>query len=451
MEWKSTITDVDEVTKQLSVSIPAEHYGKESESALKVYMTRTQVKGFRPGKAPRHLVEKLHGEQIYSDVGHDLVTQSLRDLIREHKLEVVGMPDVDIGSMKPGQEITYTAKLSLYPNPSVSGYEKFSVKVPKREVTDEQVSKVINNLLENKATFKKISGRSVAQMGDVIEGSLVVAVEGEEASRPEPFAFVLGKATLPADVEEKLVGLEIGQKRDVESSLPETYPNQELRGKKARFEVSLAGLSERVLPELNDAFAKELGMGVETALELKMKVRTQLEESTEQDRKRDIQAAILDELCKVNTFKIPQVLIDEEIRELLVRYGLLDPRKTDVSRIPVDAFRGQLGESAERRVRGAIIIDQVAKSEKLKVEDADINASIEEIAKANNTTPDVVRKFILSQERSAGFMAELLRTKALEFLTARAKVEFAEPEKSEADPAEAAPAKKGKKAKAAKE
>src|SRR5690606_1013646 len=142
----------------------------------------------------------------------------------------------------------------------------------------------------------------------------------------------------------------------------------------------LNSLSERVLPELNDAFVETLNMGVKTVLELRMKIRGQMEEFQAAEAKQDIQAAVLDELLKTNEFAVPQTLIDDEIRSMLMRNGVLDPKQIDVSQLPMDSFREKLGDIALKRVRSAIIVDQIAKNDDLKASDQDIEKALEEIA-----------------------------------------------------------------------
>lgn len=433
MDFKSSVADLDPVTKEFTVSIPAERVSRESESALSGYAARTKIKGFRPGKAPRDLVEKLHGAEIRLEVANRLISSSLNDLIKEHKLDVVGNPDVNISTFEPGKEIEYKAKVSLFPNPEIKGYDKFRVKVVKRETTDSDIDAVIDDMRKSRATPQKLAFRNKAQNGDVIDAMLSVAVEGEEASRPEPLAIVLGEKTLPADVEEQIVGMEVGEAKSIESTIPENHPHQQIRGKKANFKVTLNSLSERVLPELNDAFVETLNMGVKTVLELRMKIRGQMEEFHAAEAKKDIQAAVLDELLKTNEFVVPQTLVDDEIRSMLMRNGVLDPKQIDVSQLPMDSFREKLGDIAIKRVRSAIIVDQIAKNDDLKASDQDIEKALEEIAQQNGVSTDDVRKFFLSKERGLGFLLEITRNKVLDLLVGRSEVEYTDAAEASSD------------------
>jgi trigger factor len=449
MDFKSEVTDIDQVTKQFTVTIPAEKVVKESESALTGYAAKTRIKGFREGKAPRDLVEKLHGNDIRVEVANRLISSSLNDLIKEHKLDVVGDPEVNVPTFEPGKEIAYTAKVSVFPNPEIKKHDKFKVKVTKREVKDSDIEDVIEDMRKSRATPQKLAFRNKAQKDDVIDAMLAVEVEGEQASRPEPLAIVLGAATLPVEVEDQIIGMEIGESKEIASMIPEAHPNQAIRGKKALFKITLNSLSERILPALDDKFAETVKMGVSTLLELRIKIRKELEQYFAQEIKKDTQAAVLDQLLEQYNFQVPQPLVDDEIRSVLMRNGAVDP-KQDISRVSMAPFREKLGEVSARRVRGAIIVDQIGKNENLKATDEDIEKSMEEIAQQNGVTKDDVRKFFLSQERGLGFLLEITRNKVLESLVARAEVEFVDPPPAEKDAKaddEGSAKAKGKKAK----
>lgn len=424
MECESEVVEVDAVTRQINVSIAADKFDKESEAALSGHLKRVQLKGFRPGKAPRQLIEKMHGEEIRFEVAQRLAVATLGDLIREHKLEVVGEPDVNLDKIQGGKDLKFTAKVFLFPNPTVKGYEKLKVKIAKREVAATAVDGVINRMLERKAVTKEVTSRNIVQKGDVVSGSVVVTVEGQEASGSEPFTLVIGNWTFPVEVEEGIVGMQLGETKEIDGKLPYNYPDAAIRGKIGKFKVTVAGISEKIMPELTDALAKSLGMEVETVLELRAKVSKQLEEINERESKKDIQAAALDGLIKENEFIVPQVLVDDEIRELLARSGLVDLEKVDLRKVSAEPFRKDLGEAALKRVKSAVIVDAIARQESIKPSDEDINKALDEIARENAVSIDDVRRYVLSAERQSGFYAELTRGKVLELLVERAEVEY---------------------------
>ncbi|MDC0358398.1 hypothetical protein OAO01_06235, partial [Oligoflexia bacterium] len=231
---------------------------------------------------------------------------------------------------------------------------------------------------------------------------------------------------------------EIGQQKEISGSIPSDHPEEKLRDKKAVYKVTLNTLSEKILPEVDDDFAKTLEMEVETLLELRLKLRGQIEEQVETDRRADVHAKILDQVLDVNPFLVPQVMIDEEIRNLLVRSGVIDPSKMDPSKISVEAFREKMGEVALKRVRTAILVDCVAEAENLRATKAELDKAMEEIAEKNGLPIGEVQKFFMDEGRVMGFSLEQTRNKVLDFLYGRAVVtSVPEEEKQEVIPPEA--------------
>jgi len=424
MEVKSVVEDIDPVTKQIKVSIPAETVTQEFSSAINDLAARANLKGFRPGKAPRQMVEKLHGPRVRLEVANRLISNTLSKLVKDNSIDMIGSPEIDVASFEPGKEIEYTAQISVFPNPTITGYVKITVAVPKSEVTDADVQNVIDRIVQSKATTKKLEFRTTAQSGDVVDAMLLVELEGEAPSRPEPLVIALGEGKVPSELENGIIGMDIGASKEIETIVPEDNPNKAIAGKKTTYKVTLNGLSERVLPELNDDFVKTLGFGPQTVLELRLETRKQLEEQTAQESKEKVRQAILDVLLEKNDFLVPNVLVDDELRNLLVRNGAIDPKRVDPEKINMEPFRERLGDVARKRVRTAIIVDLIGKKETLKPTDEDITAALTDIAEKNGLPVDEVRKILLSSEQTTGFFVEVSRNKVLEFLQSRAEVEF---------------------------
>jgi trigger factor len=421
---QSSVEDINEITKQAKVSIPAETVAKEIQSALKDVANNATIKGFRAGKAPAHLVEKLHGERVRREITTRLIASSLSDLMKDLKLDVVGNPEIEISPFEPGAAINYTASISIFPRPEIKGYDKFKVKVPKHEVSDQDVDEVVTRLRNSKATTHKIDGRQIVQAGDVIDASIQVVLEGEKPSRPEPAVLALGEKQLPEEVEKGLLGLALGQSREIVLPMDEKHPNEELRGKKVTYQVTLNGLSEKVLPELDDAFVKSLGTGPETLLELKLDIRKRLEEERKMSSQGDVHEKILEELAAGNSFMVPQALVDDEIRNILVRAGVFDPAKINPAEINVEVFREKFKEAGEKRVRVAIIVDRISEKENLRAGQDDLEKHVNEISERSGLPAAEVKKFLLSKERMINTALEVTRNKVLNFLASRAEVEY---------------------------
>ncbi len=442
-DYSSSVTDIDEVTKQVEVSIPAEVVNQEIDAELSRIAKTTTLKGFRKGKAPKNMVERLHGSRVRMDVAHRLISSSLPEVIQKHKIDAIGDPEIDISSYEPGEQLDYKANLFLFPTPEVKDFLGVQVEAPKYEVSDEDVDAAIEELRRSKATVTKIEegGRDVAQKGDVIDSSLVVEIEGEEPGPAEPLVVAIGEGALPDDLEAGLLGMKVGEEKAIESKISDDHKDEALRGKVTTYRVTLNGLSERILPEVDDAFAKDCELEVETALELKLKVREQLEETKSSEQKAEAQARILDAILEKNIFAVPQILVDDEIRNLLMKNGLIDPNKTDIRRFSVEPFRQGLNEVAKKRVRTAVLVDRIAEQESLTATDEDLEVAYQEMAEKSGMPLEEVKKFFADEHRRMNFSLEQTRNKVLDFLVEKAKVAYVDPEKLKAKEEKAAQAK----------
>lgn len=437
MELKSTVEDLDSVTKKITVVIPAETVSEKVEESLSHLAKSARVKGFRPGKAPRHIIEKLHGGRVRYEVANELISSSLTDLVRQHEIPMIGRPNIDVAAIEPGKELEYTANVSVYPRPAVTAYDKFDVSVPKRQITDEDVEKAIEHLRKGRTKTSPLQFRNTAERSDVIHALIELVVDGKSLGRPEPVDIGLDEGRLHPEVEAGLVGMEVGSVREISVKMPEHHSNKSLRGKEVLYRVNLNGLSEKVLPELNDDFAKEVDAEAPTVLALRMKLRTALEEQADSDARSAAQAKILDQLLAMNSFEVPQILIDDEIRNLLVRNGLLDASKVNVTELDVSPFRAEIGGIAEKRVKSAILVDRIGEEEKIEAGEEDFTKALAEMAEEHGLSEENVGRYFEDRSRRSGLMLEITRDRILEFLTDRATISYTAPESEARDEADA--------------
>lgn len=422
----SSLEDINDVTKKLTVSIPAIHVSKEFESAIQELSRTARIKGFREGKAPKEMVEKLHGSRVRLEVANKLISSTLEGVLKERELDIIGQPEIDIASFDPGKDIEFTAVVSLFPSPKIDSYDAFEVEVPESEVTDEDLDKVLQAYRESKASIKKNEFRTEAKMGDVIDATLKVSFEGSEEGGSEPLVVCLGEANLPKELQDGIIGMETGTAKSIVVSGEENHPNPELQGKEMTYEVTLNTISDKVLPELDDDFAKSLDMGSETLLELRIKVRENLEERAKGELDRQTRNLIVQELVKKNQFDVPGPLVDHEIRNILIQTGALDPQKVDPRQIDVAPFRDKLADSATERVRGMIAIDRIGAQEKIEVADADLQDYLAKAAEANQVSlAEVLKVYTPGSERERGLRSDMVHEKVLDMLVERTKVKKA--------------------------
>jgi len=424
MDVEFSFEEVNEVTRRAKVTIPAETITAQLESELREVSKKADIKGFRAGKAPRHIVEKLYGKKVTAEVTNRLVTQSLQNLVREQNIRMVNCSNLDVDEFEPGSQLKYTAELEVFPEPVIKNTDSFSVEVERKEIAEADVDKVVEQHLESKATLKKIEFRTTAKVGDVIDASVLIKRDGAELGRPEPVNVPLGEGKLPKELEEGIPGMESGSNKEI--------PGVGNDGKELVYLVTLNGILEKVLPPLTDESVKDLGFDVKTVLELRMKSRDLLEKARESEEKSEAQYKIIEALIESNDFMVPQAIVDDEIRWNLVNYGVIDPKKQDPKSISMEPYREGLDEMARKRVKTAIIVDRIGEAEKVDVSDEDINLYISQVAQQNGVSEDQVRKVLLQDQQKANVMGELRRNKVLDILHSRAKITYVEPKEEPA-------------------
>jgi trigger factor len=308
--------------------------------------------------------------------------------------------------MEPAKALEFTAKVALYPQPSIANYLNRSVEVVKRVVGEQEVAESLERLREARAELKPIEDRKVAEKGDVVALSVSIQADGGDFSRPEPFVDELGSGKLSVDVEAQVAGMTVNDSKEISVVAPADHANPEMAGKNLVYKVTLHGIFTKNMPELTDELVKTLGLDVETVDALKAKAQEQLTKQAEED-----------------PFKVPQVLVDEEIRGIVARYGF-GGRDVDPQTIDIAPFRAQFEEFALNRIRCAIIIDRVGSTEEIKVEESDRDKMIQRIAEQNGSTVEATRKALLDKSRIMSFLLEVRRTKILEHLMAKTTVQY---------------------------
>ena len=429
MDFQSSVQDIDEVTKKITVVVGKERVTKEYETSVKQLGRTARVDGFRPGKVPRQMVERLFGDRIKFDITNKLINEGLRSAFDEFKLNTIGQPQIDLKEMVTQNDLEFAATVELIPEPKISSYFDREVEVEKKDVEEKEVEEALTQLAESRAQLNPIEGRSKIEPDDVAALSVSIKVDDGDFSQAEPFVDQVGSGRLSKQVETQLIGLDVNSERDIEIVADDEHPIEGMRGKKATYKVVVHGIYSKQLPTMDDEFAKSVGMEVDSLSALREKLKSQLVERAEAELKSASQMALLDLLVKENEFKLPPSLVDDEIREMIARMGFAG-KDVAVENIDVEPFRKFFEESAVKRIRTAIIVDRIGAQEEIKVEEADTKAMIAKVAEEHNVTVEVATKALLDRSRVGGFLAEVRRTKIMDMLMARTKVKHAAPKKA---------------------
>jgi len=417
---KTEIVDVNETRKNLRVEIPQDVVDAEIDRITRDYSRKARVPGFRPGKAPSRVIKQRYKDQILHDVVHDLIPRAVDDALRERGVEAVDTPDIRDVTVDEGQPLTFTASFDTVPSFDPGDYTTVALTRTSSKVEEEAVDLAMQRLRDRAARFEPVEGRGVDH-GDTITVDLQ-RLAGGKPDTHDNVSVELGAKANPPGFDEQLLGLEVGATKSFDIHYPADHPIGELAGTDVSYTVTVKGIKRRILPELDDEFAKDLGE-FETLDALRARVREDLEHEARHAAERDVRAQLMKQLAARVPFEVPPSLIDREIDRRLEEFAHrlieqnIDPRQAGID---WNAFRESQREVAREAVAGAIVLDEVARREQLDVTNEEIDQEIGRHAERTGRTPAAVRARLVSEGGLSRVSAGLRREKSIDFLMARA-------------------------------
>jgi trigger factor len=421
---KSVVEEISPVKKKINIEIEPDSVEKEMDKALKDVAKKAKIHGFRPGKAPMNIVEKHYGDEVRSEVRSRLISDSYLTAVREQKLSPVEMPQIEnISTLAKGSPLSYTATVEVRPDITLGFYDGIEVNEKDLAVTDEELNQTLDRLRDMYAQLEVVEGQALANDHTAIidfEGFLDgKPIDGAKAS---DHMLPIGSGNLIPGFEEQIVGMNKGETRDIQVTFPADYTNKEIAGKEARFTVTLKEVKKKILPELNDEFAKDTGNHT-TIDELKARIREDLEA-----RKRDEQGAaqreeLMKKLVDAHAFDVPQGMVEHELQAMTRQHATRFAKQgMDIKSFDVKKFMEKNRDLAVQRVKGILLLEVIAEKEKVEVAEQEMSASIAAMAKDAGQTADAVRKYYESQGGGLdGLRASLIQEKTLGLLLSRAK------------------------------
>ena len=424
----------------LEIEVPAETSKAAYEQVIKDFSRSVKLPGFRKGKIPRHvLIQQLGSENLKAAAVEKLIKQSVDEAIAQEKLETIGSPQLTsefdslVSQFKPGEGITFKAAVDVPPEVKLGEYKGLSVKVEEIKPDPEAVNEVLKSEQEKRATLIPIEDRA-CQLGDVAVVDFVgrrVAAEGEEL--PEPAEIPGASATdfqlemesdrfIPGFID-GIVGMSQGETKTIAVTFPDEYPQEDIAGKPAEFEITVKEIKERELPELDDEFAEEISE-FETLEALKASLTERFAKEADNKTKNNKHKALVEALLEKVEVELPETLIEETVTQQLTQMAMqLANQGIDINKIltadRVPQLRQNTRPEAIKALRESLAIAEIAKQESLQADEAEIKAKMEEVLKTVEDTQEINRdrlKEIVTED--------LNREKVLEWLEANGTVEL---------------------------
>jgi trigger factor len=423
---KVQIENTGPFEKKIFFEIPREIVSQEVDSTYRTLNRNVKVKGFRPGKVPRSILERYYKAQVESEVITKLIEDSYGKAVEENHLTPVAAPNVVDRAFEPGKDFTYSVTVEVKPEFGVEGYRGLEVEKPAVLVKEEEVEARLKGLQEAHAQLKPVEADRPVQEKDLA----VVDFEGSLGGKPlegwkvKDHLVEVGSRSLAGGLDQQLAGLPLRQERDLVVALPDDYPRKELAGKEINVRVQVKEIKEKILPVLDDEFSKEAG-DFQNLQELKDRLRKTLEEQKEAQATQSAKEKLLDLLREKHPFGIPLSMIDRQVENIMARTELQFDRqgiKLDSAKLDSEKLRESIRPSAEKEVRGSLILEKVAEMEKIVVSDAELDQKLDQLAVQMNQRVEAVKSFYQKKDRLGDLRAMMLEEKTLDFLLSQANV-----------------------------
>jgi trigger factor len=349
-----------------------------------------------------------------------------QEAAREHKVDAVAPPQVTNNSgLKADAPFSFEARVEVRPKVEAKDYQGLPLTRSSTQVEDKEVDERLNQLRESMARLEPVEGRDTAQLGDFATVDYEASVEGKEfpGSKANDVTVELAPGELVESNVAALEGTKVGETKELDYAFPADYRVEDVKGKTARFKFTVKGLKKKVVPELNDDFAKETGEA-QTLEELRGKIRSDLEQGKRNKAQGEERDALLKALIERNAFEVPKSMVERTIDNMLenrlramARMGM-DPRQLNLD---FARLREDLREEATKEVKGALLIEAIAQKENIQASDEDVEKKLEELAKEAKQDISVVRKYFKGPEERQGLSLRLREEKTIEFLKGQAK------------------------------
>ncbi len=423
---KVSIQDVSEITRRVQVELPEEKVNNHLEKAYRRLNRTVKVKGFRPGKVPLAILKRHYADQVKHDVGMELVNETLMAALEQTEIQAVSQSDLDTDPLQEGEPFRYSFLVEVRPEIVVQDYQNIPANRQRLVVTDEEVAAELELRRQTNSYLKTLEESRPIQQGDHAVLDFKAFAEGKPVPGGETKGFHLevGANRFHPDFETQLLGTSKNESKEIVVPFPADHGNQHLAGKNVTFEVVVKDIKEKVLPELNDDFAKDLGE-FDTLDELRISVRAELERKRKSHIDAEVGQQILEELINRNPFEVPRSMVEQELQRMLdtILYRLSAQNLTlEQAGMDENTFRERNRDNAEREVRKSILLERIAVQKDFEVSDEELDQGLHKAAEEAKQPYDKVRDFYQKNNLMEPYRRQLLEEKVINFLLDQAEI-----------------------------
>ncbi len=413
---------------KLTIEAAAEELDKAIETAYQKQKGKISIPGFRKGKVPRQVIERMYGKEVfYEDAANALIPEAYEKALEECEEDIVSSPQIEVTQIEAGKPFIFTATVALKPEVKLGKYKGVKVDKADVEVTEEEINAAIDRERENNARNITVEDRPVKD-GDMTLLDFEGFVDGVafEGGKGENYPLTIGSGAFIPGFEEQLVGAEIGKEVEVNVTFPEDYQAENLKGKAAVFKCTVREIKEKELPEIDDEFASEVSE-FDTLAEYKADVKKNLEERKAKEAKDAKEEAVIEAIIEASEMDIPEAMIETQQRQMVDEFaqritmqGLSMEQYMQFTGSNYNQMIEQIKPQAEKRIKSRLVLEAVAAAEKIEVTDEDYENEIASMAEVYQMEPAKVKE-MLGEREEKNIRQDLAVKKAAEFVVEQAK------------------------------
>ncbi|MEY4562381.1 MAG: hypothetical protein RLZZ618_1658 [Pseudomonadota bacterium] len=419
-----TVETLEKLERRITLTLAADAIASEVEKRLKGLSRTVKADGFRPGKVPMSVVSQRYGYSVQYEVMNDKVGQAFADATAEAKLRVAGAPRITEKEEAPEGQVAFDATFEVYPDVKLGDLSAAEVERISTEVTDEAIDKTLDILRKQRRTFAQRAQADAASEGDRVTIDFEGKIDGVpfDGGKAEGFQFLIGEGQMLEAFEKAVRGMKAGESKTFPLQFPEDYQGKDVAGKEADFLVTVGKIESQNLPDVNEAFAKALGIKEGTVEALRADIKRNLEREVKFRVLARNKGNVMDALVKTAELDLPTALVNGEI-ERMIESARADLKKRGVkdaesAPIPPEIFK----EQAERRVRLGLVVGELVRSNNLNAKPEQLQAHIEEMSQSYEKPADVVRWYLGDRQRMAEVEGVVVENNVTDFVLGKAKV-----------------------------
>lgn len=423
------VENLEKNMAKMTVEVPAETFEAAVQTAYNKNKNRFTIPGFRKGKAPLHLIEKMYGAGVfYEEAANIVLDESYPDAAEESGLDIVSRPEIDLVQIEKGKPFIYTATVAVKPEVTLGQYKGVEVERASEEVTDEDVDRELKRVQDQNSRLVTVEDRAVED-GDqtIIDFEGFIDGKAFEGGKGEDYPLTIGSHSFIDTFEEQLIGKKIGEESEIQVTFPAEYHASELAGKPATFKVTVKEIKRKELPELNDEFAGEVSE-FDTLDEYKADIRAKLSERKQKEAATENENRVVEKVVEGASMEIPEAMLETQVQDMVNDYarrmqsqGLSLNDYMKYTGMTLKDLQDQSRPQAERRIRTRLVLEAVAKAENIQISDEDVQKEQEKMASMYKMELEQVQK-LMSEHEVKQMKEDLAVQKAVDLLVAEAKL-----------------------------